>query len=310
MPRNTEDHKIVLDSPSNNELHDFLSAKRRKLLLASTTLGAVGLFRPLCAFAQGTLPTITVYGQPLNGDVHWGTSSSNSPSMMLGNPAPGYRAAAASAITNGSNVLKAADTGDPIATLDEFFKGLSAQPRWYVQRQIEMVGAFTQWLRNGGYKRFYGQNEFGLQPTGQHPGYRYGMGSMFGVYYDELSRLPPISDFGFYGNPLMPIAAIYYWVAGGGVPRSIDIRSLNLRMGLGDFKPIKDVLSNSNYSVGTYQVSSFFSTNLFTHAPTDLWAAGTLGRIGGDINGVLTINADNTYVFNGSYTLHPDKFDA
>jgi hypothetical protein len=173
-----------------------------------------------------------------------------------------------------------------------------------------MVGAFTQWLRNGGYKRFYGQNEFGLQPTGQHPGYRYGMGNMFGVYYDELSRLPPISDFGFYGNPLMPIAAIYYWVAGGGVPRSIDIRSLNLRMGLGDFKPIKDVLSNSNYSVGTYQVSSFFSTNLFTHAPTDLWAAGTLGRIGGDINGVLTINADNTYVFNGSYTLHPDKFDA
>jgi hypothetical protein len=125
MPRNTEDHKIVLDSPSNNELHDFLSAKRRKLLLASTTLGAVGLFRPLCAFAQGTLPTITVYGQPLNGDVHWGTSSSNSPSMMLGNPAPGYRAAAASAITNGSNVLKAADTGDPIATLDEFFKVLA-----------------------------------------------------------------------------------------------------------------------------------------------------------------------------------------
>ncbi|WP_321953811.1 lipid II-degrading bacteriocin [Burkholderia cenocepacia] len=139
------------------------------------------------------------------------------------------------------------------------------------------------------------------------------MSTLFGTFSTwYFNNLParPATEFKFYGTPFMSMAAIYYWMFGDGSARTMNIASLNLKMSLDDFGPINQAVQNPAYGPGTYPFDAEFSTNLFNHQTKDLWAAGVIGRVGGRVTGTLEIGATGDYVFNGSFTLNPDRYKA
>lgn len=293
----------------NGSAHDELNRSRRILTLGGLSASALSLLSPKRAFADPptiTLPPITVYGSPPKGDVFYGTTLAPSTAPMPPRGAPPFNVdrIGPQVIANGENVCRAAQGGDPIAAMDEFFKGLSGRSATYVWSQIRCLGSFTQWLANGGYRQLVGASAFGLVAA-QAPS----ITTLFGLYFSQNGSRP-ISEFKFYGNPLMPIAAIYHWIGGNGVDKIIDIPSLNLSMGLNDFRPIQDIVNNPAMGPGVYAINASFDTNLFNHGTKDVWAAGVIGRVSGQVVGTLNMDSAGTYAFNGSYSLSPDVFNA
>lgn len=291
---------------------ESLGNRRRFILTGTASLAGTMLFRPGQGFAQirdfGMLPPIRIYPGSSNLDPISGLGPGGEASAVA--PPPGAPPAnldliGPGTVANGTNLFRVAATGDPVATLNEFFKGISGTSAANVFTQIRYVGTFTQWLAAEGYRQMIGADRFAMSSSDVS-----GISTLFGLYASQANGLQPIQEFAFYGNPLMPIAGIYYWIAGNGNRRSMDVRTLNLDMGIADFKSIRDMVDNPSMGPGKYNIDSAFSTNVFSHPFKDLWAAGTLGRIGGQVQGTLTLNADNSYSFDGSYTLQPDVFDA
>ncbi|WP_272148358.1 lipid II-degrading bacteriocin [Burkholderia cepacia] len=201
-----------------------------------------------------------------------------------------------------------ADHGDMISVTEEFFKFLfEHRNEIFWRNQLTLIGEFTGWLARGGYQNFPGANSYNLnRALGQYGD----VSTLFGIYANQLNGIRPASEFQFYGNPFMFIGAVYYWAFGNGERRSINLESMNLRMGVSDFELIRSSIDNPGYGPGTYPIDGPFSTNVFSHGAQDFWSATTVGRVSGHVRGTLTMQEDNTYRFAGSYTLNPDKFDA
>ena len=112
----------------------------------------------------------------------------------------------------------------------------------------------------------------------------------------------------FFGTPLMFMAGLYYWLYGSGQTRYVNIGSLNLQMVTRDISPVRDAVALNG--PGTYNINSPFTYNTFGPGYLTSFAGLLLGRVSGNVAGVLTIAVDGSYVFDGSYTLNPDVFDA
>ncbi|WP_277965031.1 pesticin C-terminus-like muramidase [Pseudomonas sp. RIT-To-2] len=126
------------------------------------------------------------------------------------------------------------------------------------------------------------------------------------VFYGTTHVDTTIHD-DFYGDVLMPVGGITYWLFGGGQDRYVNIASLNLQMGANDFSPVNDIILSAQ--PGTYTVNAPFNYENFNYKPY-VYAAGLLGQVSGTVSGTVTIAADGSYSFSGSYTLNPDNYNA
>ncbi|MBD8597361.1 MULTISPECIES: lipid II-degrading bacteriocin [Pseudomonas] len=216
---------------------------------------------------------------------------------------------AAPALTlNGEAVWAAASAADAHKMMDEIAKGLSSQPVDMVRTQLG-IHAYANyiWGENGPAVGKFGQALDGSLDL------QYGYGQFLAanlINIDTIGTILGPHAVDFYGIPTMPFAALGYWIFGGGAPRYADVRSLDLAITVADLNPVKQILSDPAYQAGTYQITAEpFSYNTFNNV-SDLPVALTVGRVSGNLTGALTINADGSYSFSGSYTLNDDKFDA
>lgn len=213
---------------------------------------------------------------------------------------------AAPALTlNGEAVWAAASAADAHKMMVEIAKGLSNQPIHTVRTQLG-IHAYANyiWGENGPAVGKFGQALDGSLDL------QLGYGQFLSANSINFGEIFESHTVDFYGIPTMPFAALGYWIFGGGVPRYADVRSLNLAITVADLNPIKQILNDSANQAGTYQIAAApFSYNSFNNV-SDLPVALTVGRVSGNLTGALTINADGSYSFSGSYTLNDDKFDA
>jgi hypothetical protein len=142
------------------------------------------------------------------------------------------------------------------------------------------------------------------------PGQYANVTALFGIYIGQTHGLPPTNAFASYGNPLMFIDALDHWIRGDGAQRTVHIESLNLKMSILDFPKISEAIENPGYGPGTYSFDIPFSTNIFNHGTKDFWSATVFGRVSGKVRGTLVMLEDDTYRFEGNYSLNPDRFDA
>lgn len=285
---------------------------RRRFLIASTALPLGTLLKHTTSAAQSNvLPPISIT-TPRPPDFNFGDFNINANQIPGANIGAGIPPPSVCfdqyCVSN--YMLLFANTGNMVRATDMFFKYLQTighnDPNFW-RNQLVLVGGFTPWLAIGGYKHLPGANQYGFNFS---PGHYANISALFGIYIGQLNKTQPTSKFESYGNPLMFIEAVNHWVHGNGVQRSINIESLNLKMDVNDFEEILKAIANPGYGPGTYFIDTRFSTNIFNHGTKDLWSASTLGRISGQVHGTLTLLADDTYQFNGYYTLNPDKFDA
>ncbi|MGE7993354.1 lipid II-degrading bacteriocin [Pseudomonas sp. NPDC089554] len=213
--------------------------------------------------------------------------------------------AAPALVLNGEAVWAAALAANPYLMMQEICKGLSNQPLFSVRTQLGIhTYANYMWGENGpaaGKYLFPLDGSFDLQ---------YGYGQFLATNNWIDAPLFAAHSVDFFGVPTMPFAAMGYWLFGNGLPRYVDVRSLNLAMGVSDFGPINQILTNPDVGEGVYQVSEApFSYNTF-NSLSDLPVALTVGRVSGKVTGDLTVHADGSYYFSGYYNLNDDKFDA
>ncbi|WP_260434469.1 lipid II-degrading bacteriocin [Burkholderia sp. Bp9090] len=285
---------------------------RRRFLIASTALPLGTLLKHTTSAAQSNvLPPISVTA-PRPPDFNFGDFKINSNEIPGANIGAGIPPPSVcfNQYCASNYMLLFANTGNMVRATEMFFRYLPAIGRndtnfW--RNQLVLVGGFTPWLAIGGYKYLPGANQYGFNFA---PGHYANISALFGIYVGQLDKTLPTSKFDFYGNPLMFIEAVNHWIHGNGVQRSINIESLNLKMNVRDFGEISRAIENQGYGPGIYPIDSGFSTNIFNHGTQDLWSATVLGRISGRVHGTLELLADNTYRFNGYYTLNPDRFDA
>ncbi|MBB1617024.1 hypothetical protein A9978_31705 [Pseudomonas sp. UMC65] len=209
-------------------------------------------------------------------------------------------------VQNGDRVYGAMFTNNSLSVMSECFRGLSMQPLETVKSQMAMH--CTAALRTMQfYKRLPGTLGPYFAGAGNGSIAMMGYSTFTSVDNGVLERSNGVD---FYGDPLMPMQAIGYWLFGKGVTRNVRIESLNLQMVATDFKPIVNILSNPDKGAGAYRIKEPFSYNVFDKAPIDLPAAGMLGRISGEVEGTLELRPNGTYSFNGVYRLNPDLYDA
>lgn len=207
---------------------------------------------------------------------------------------------------NGEGIREAAARCDSLAVLEQAFLGFSGQGEPSLRHELQVhCQAALQLLHT--YSSYHG----GPYYIGN------GRGEYFEPAWGNLLYAGPITQeipfrsnaIDFYGTPLMPLAAIGYWIYGGGQDRNVHLASLNLQLVARDFQPIAKLLNDPN-NVGQFEISEPFSYNIFDKAPLDVPAAGMLGRVSGNVKGTLVIQPDGTYGFNGSYSLNRDYYDA
>ncbi|WP_032620806.1 lipid II-degrading bacteriocin [Pseudomonas syringae] len=258
------------------------------------------------------LPSTVIYAYPPSGglsniDSNWESCYSTLPKHVL--QIIRIKEAAENLTLNGRAVWAAAETCDNFLVMEEVFKGLSGQSRFMVETQLKMHAqvqayAVSHYQLSRFRTAYYVGNGYGRVAEGDY-------GKMVNSRkMRHIEGVLPSNAVDFYGSPIMPIAAVAYWLFGGGADRNMNIGSLNLQMVLSDFKPIIDVLNNPATAPGVYPIDAPFSYNTFSKAPINLPVAGVLGRVSGNIGGHLVINADNTYTFTGQYVLNKDVYDA
>ncbi|WP_242201959.1 MULTISPECIES: lipid II-degrading bacteriocin [unclassified Pseudomonas] len=260
------------------------------------------------------LPATVIYAYPPEGSPYsYGVGVVVNPFMDDMLIAQNMFQNASEALYNGSGIWGAFETRSTLKVMEECFKGLSGktyaeveqQFRYHCEGGLAFFSSFATvppenkylYVGNGAYGSadWMTQNQYGYQ--------------MAGLLVPPLSvpyRAEPVD---FYGTMMMPLAAIGYWIFGGGQPRNVHIGSLNLQMLPRDFQPIATLLNDPG-NVGSFEVGAPFSYNIFDKAPLDVPAAGMLGRVSGNVKGTLDIQPDGTYVFNGSYSLNSDFYDA
>lgn len=103
------------------------------------------LLRNFMSIDIGTLPTVTVYANPPQGDPFWGTGSSGTSPVMPppGSPPTNPAQLAYGLMYNGVKVFDQAQLGNPQGVLEEFCKGLSGRPGPFAWGQIRSWGEFT-----------------------------------------------------------------------------------------------------------------------------------------------------------------------
>lgn len=109
-------------------------------------------------------------------------------------------------------------------------------------------------------------------------------------------------------SALMDIVALVYWIWGGGKTRRLPAAALRLHWNENSFKPIRDILK-SNPGPGEYNINGRYQYNIFSDL-RDLPQAFALGQIVGNVEGVLTIRQDNSYIFTGEAVIYSGLYDA
>ncbi|WP_050585740.1 lipid II-degrading bacteriocin [Pseudomonas syringae USA007] len=281
--------------------------------MSAEELGCVGVPMKLLEKKMPIeLPSTVIYANPPDGglssaDSNWECRYSTVPKHVL--QIIRIKEAAQNLTLNGRAVWAAAETCDNFLVMNEVFKGLSGQARFAVETQLKMHAqvqayAVSSYRPNKFRNAYYVGDGCGRVAEGDY-------GKMLNNnQLRHIEGVLPRSTIDFYGSPVMPIAAIAYWLFGGGEDRNVNIGSLNLQMVLSDFKPITDVLNNPATVSGCYAIDAPFSYNTFSKAPINLPVAGVFGRVNGNVSGTLVINSDNTYSFTGHYMLNKDTYDA
>lgn len=254
------------------------------------------------------LPSTVVYGYPsaptFSLDQGWDDQIQSLPPYVR--EIEMIPIAAANMTLNGQAVWAAVNTNNPLTVLDEVSKGLSGQSAHDVRNQLAMHCYAASTLPQTAPEQGYGPYRFTSEQSDSIR-FFYGKFLSEGVNYLNSFQSHPVD---FYGTPLMPVAAIGYWLYGGGQDRYVHIGSLNLNMVASSFDPIMAVLRDVTKGPGTYSFNSEpFSYNTFNQI-VDLAPAGMVGRVSGNLTGSLTISDDGKFSFSGSYTLNPDLYDA
>lgn len=257
------------------------------------------------------LPPVTVYAFKENPpDPYWGYGDSASPYMPEGPlPPVDLPGAAYSACVNGPALFAKAQEGNPSALLEELCKQVSNRNAALAINQFKVWGQYTDYL-----SQQWG-NE-GLPPSrgmtmAQTTAAEY-LSSIAGNYvYRANTGAFDINTMGteWVGSVFLPIKAIWHWVNGNGAQVNMPVSALDL-----DIKPsaIQGDMSSFLKQPMQYGANLFqrpFSYNTFANA-SDLWAAGTVGRVSGTMIGLIWVNDDGSYIFDASFYLNPDVFDA
>ncbi|RQV32100.1 lipid II-degrading bacteriocin [Burkholderia cenocepacia] len=285
--------------------------KRRHFLGASTALLASS---PIRSLAQGhgpaddLLPPISVTAPtelalPIAtpngpaGGYHWAINGDNIRGgiFQIGK----FR------LVNGKKILEAAAAGRSRDVLYEFGYGMELASKQVVQAQISTYALFTSWIADMGWQGITGATQYGLSDT-TFSGLTTAFG-LFSDYYFSYLPAPPIESFKFYATPFFTLSAYYNWIRGNGEPKSVDLKSLRLGIGVQQISPIRDIIVNDAMGPGTYRIDAQFSTNLLSNQ--ELIVGSALGRVSGHIQGELFLGSDDSFYFRGEYTLNPDKFD-
>lgn len=206
-------------------------------------------------------------------------------------------------IANGMNVFPAADAFNTLAAMDAVFVGLNGLTTDEVKAQLTMHAAIQKNLLQ---MRAAGSGQ--PSAVAVTPNERTEVLYAQATWGHDITVVDHSSSPDFFGTPLMFVAGVYYWLFGGGQRRYVNIGSLNLQMVTQDIPPIRDAVASNG--PGTYNINSPFSYNTFGPAYLTSFVGLLLGRVSGNVNGVLTIAPDGAYTFSGSYTLNPDVFDA
>ena len=285
---------------------------RRRLLAASTMLPFGTLLKHATAMAQSNVlpPILITESRPPDfnfGDFTIKANEIPGANAGAGMPAPSI---CFNQYCTSNFMLLFANTGNMIRATEMFLKHLEVfgkNDTAFWRNQLTLVGGFTPWLALGGYKHLPGANQYGFS---FEPGQYANITALFGIYVGQSHGIPPTRGFASYGNPLMFVEAINHWINGDGTQRTVNIESLNLKMSVADFKEITKAIENPGYGPSTYSFDTAFSTNIFNHGTKDLWSASVFGRVSGRIRGTLVMLEDDTYRFDGYYSLNPDRFDA
>jgi len=204
---------------------------------------------------------------------------------------------------NGQGLFATANQGDSQGALQACFDGLVGLTEEQFKSQLRLHSDCQKYM---------------LSTLVSSRGYVSGTGNAGEVDYSTAyfrimsgkkysQKVIDSQHYDFYGTPLMPIAGIYYWLFGGGKTRYVNIGSLGLAMVPSDFKPVMDAVATKG--PGTYAINDQFEYNAFRFM-LNLYAAGLIGRISGNVSGTLNIGSDGSWQFDGYYTLKPDAYDA
>lgn len=204
---------------------------------------------------------------------------------------------------NGQGLFATANQGDSQGALQACFDGLVGLTEEQFKSQLRLHSDCQKYM---------------LSTLVSSRGYVSGTGNAGEVDYSTAyfrimsgkkysQKVIDSQHYDFYGTPLMPIAGIYYWLFGGGKTRYVNIGSLGLAMVSSDFKPVMDAVATKG--LGTYAINDQFEYNAFRFM-LNLYAAGLIGRISGNVSGTLNIGSDGGWQFDGYYTLKPDAYDA
>ncbi len=204
---------------------------------------------------------------------------------------------------NGQGLFAAANQGDSQGALQACFDGLVGLTEEQFKSQLRLHSDCQKYMLSTLVSsRGYADGDGNAAELDYSTAYfrimsskKYSQGVIDSQHYD------------FYGTALMPIAGIYYWLFGEGKTRYVNIGSLGLAMVPSDFKPVMDAVVTKG--PGTYVINEPFEYNSFRFM-LNLYAAGLLGRVSGNVSGTLNIGTDGSWQFDGSYTLNPDRYDA
>jgi hypothetical protein len=210
-------------------------------------------------------------------------------------------------LVNGAKILAAAVAGNPLQVLIAFAEGLIQAREGAIRSQAMIYGTFTSWLANGGYQVVKGTGPDGL--TESNLGNITKLFGIYGAKYWSKGFYLPTSEFKFYGSPFTTLSGIYYWLFGNGATTTMNVNAMNLKMEINDFDPIFRIVNNPGMGPGTYNIDAEFSFNLFNHSG-NIWTALVNGRVSGHVTGTLVLNRDDSYAFNGEWTLNPDRYKA
>jgi len=281
-----------------------------------STSGMTGAFTsspnpptPQPIYDIGNLPVMTAYAAPSSADPYWGYGANTQPTYWSDPMPPDFVTAAYDANVNGTAFWSKVEQGSRADVLEELAKQISARPAYVAVPQLRVWGQANDFLTY-----YWALREYpaGAQRVPRakiaEPGHLASVAGEFlwvagGLgqwnYRDVATE--------WKGSPLLFVKAVQHWLDGDGAPVSIPTSGMDLNM-----TPAK----LQGELLAYLQTPMQKGANIFmrpyeydTSAP-DAGVAGSLGRIGGVMVGIVWVNDDNTYVFDATFTLNADTFNA
>ncbi|HGM5492918.1 TPA: lipid II-degrading bacteriocin [Serratia fonticola] len=155
----------------------------------------------------------------------------------------------------------------------------------YGEKQVVWTGK----LSNGVWRNYYDSTHYPY-PFGQAPG-------QFDFKRDAVKE--------FTGGVVSPVAALAYYVLGNGEERMIKIENIGLKLKVSDIPPVMSVINSGQ--VGVFKISSNFTRDT---SKDGMIPAAYLGNITLKTEGVLSIQKNGTWNYNGVIRAYNDTFDA